>query len=490
MSQTPRTLREPAAIPQTSHKPAFGLCSIRIKSWPAASKTESGFRFRGDFPIRIAAGAERAADCILRTGNTGRGTGMEWNIRRVPNRVLDWYRRGLGVAWIGLAVGLGSGFNAWHRTHYAILHSGDGLRVPWREVAWLPVWSPLPSGSMAWLLALIGILAVGLVVPWRPRLCAAAITVLWLWLMGLDQFLFLYHRYFLLCATVCLLLLPSHRERHVSLTACLPLIVLVAAVWFWSGWAKISPFWLTGGHLRYDMTHLTVPWQAVRFAQWTDRQYLILAWFYLAVEILMAYLVVRPRTARFAAWASIPLAVTLAPLAPVFATAFGVASWTAGQCVAHRGLASLPAGETRPVVPRWRVAAIGLFCVWQVLLPARPYLLATDPYDTGQGLFWAWRQMALLRTGEVRIETLTPGGWHDIVPALDPLHDQARNHLSLYPCQTAWAVAWWQDTRPDLLPPERPVRVRHTAYPGERIPGECATPRWRTRSRATGGSVP
>ena len=398
---------------------------------------------------------------------------MERNTRRVPNRVLDWYRRGLGAAWIGLAVGLANGYNAWHRTHYAILHTGDGLRVPWREVAWLPVWSPLPSGSMVWLLAVIGILAVGLVVPWRPRLCGAGITVLWLWLMGLDQLMFLYHRYFLLCATVCVLLLPSHRERHISLVSCLPLIVLVAAVWFWSGWAKITPLWLSGLHLRYNLTTFTVPWQAAIFATWPDELMRRLSSFYLVVELLMTYLVVWPRTARLAAWASLPLAATLVPLAPVFATAFGVASWTAGQCVAHLGREPFPASEIPPVVPRWRVVAISLFCAWQVLLPARPYLLATNPYNTGQGLFWAWRQMALYRTGEPHIETLTPNGWHDIVPTLGAMHDQARNHLLLYPCQIEWAVAWWQQSRPDLLPPGQPVRVRHTAYPGERIPLEC-----------------
>ena len=127
------------------------------------------------------------------------------------------------------------------RTTDPILHARAGLRVPWREVAWLPVWSPLPSGSMSWLLLPLGLGGIGLLLNYRPRLWASLIALCWLWLMGLDQFLFLYHRYFLLGLTGAVLLLPPRRQRRVSLAALLPLLVLCGAVWFWSRLGQIHP---------------------------------------------------------------------------------------------------------------------------------------------------------------------------------------------------------------------------------------------------------
>ena len=400
---------------------------------------------------------------------------MALSRRWAPAALLDWLRRGLGLAWIWVAVSLSLGFNAWHPTHYPILHAGTGLRVPWREVAWLPVWSPLPSGSMSWLLLPLGLGGIGLLLNYRPRLWASLIALCWLWLMGLDQFLFLYHRYFLLGLTGAVLLLPPRRQRRVSLWACLPLLVLCGAVWFWSGWAKFTPLWFSGAHLYYDLTQLTAPRPAAFFARWPPAGIWLLSIGYLLAELLMAYLLLRPRSARQAAWVALPLAGTLALLAPIFAVATATASWVTGQCVWHLGQRRPLDQAPLPPVPRWRMAAILLFCAAQLLLPLRPYFLSAASYDTGLGLRWAWRQMAVLREeGPLHIELWEPAqGWVDIMPALAAQHAQIYNHLSLFPCEIPWAVAWLQRTRPDLLDPDQPLRFRYPGYAPGQLPGAC-----------------
>ena len=395
--------------------------------------------------------------------------------RWAPAELLDWLRRGLGLAWIWLAVSLSLGFNAWHRIHYPILHSGTGLRVPWREVAWLPVWSPLPSGSMSWLLLPIGLGGLGLLLNYRPRLWAGLITFCWLWLMGLDQMMFLYHRYFLLCLTVVVLLLPPRTAQPLSLRACAPLIVLAVAVWGWSGWAKVTPLWFSGAHLYYDLTHFTVPWQAALFARLPAGASWVLSMGYLLAELLLAYLLIRPRFARFAAWAGVLVAATLALLAPIFAIATATATWVAGQCVGHLGQARAP--RPLPAVPAWRMVAIALFCAWQLLLPLRSYFLSESPYETGLGLRWGWYQMAAMRDGSVYFELREPErGWVDVTPALAAQHPQFKAHLALFPCEIPWAVVWLQRTRPDLLDPAQRLRVRHTSYPQEQLPTACPHP--------------
>ena len=94
------------------------------------------------------------------------------------------------------------------------------------------------SGSMSWLLLPLGLGGIGLLLNYRPRLWASLIALCWLWLMGLDQFLL-----------SPLLSVGPHGgraavapppQRRVSLWACLPLLVLCGAVWFWSG-CQIHP---------------------------------------------------------------------------------------------------------------------------------------------------------------------------------------------------------------------------------------------------------
>ena len=209
---------------------------------------------------------------------------MALSRRWAPAALLDWLRRGLGLAWIWVAVSLSLGFNAWHPTHYPILHAGTGLRVPWREVAWLPVWSPLPSGSMSWLLLPLGLGGIGLLLNYRPRLWASLIALCWLWLMGLDQFLFLYHRYFLLGLTGAVLLLPPAASGGSRCGRVCPCWCSAGPSGFWSGWAKFTPLWFSGAHLYYDLTQLTAPRPAAFFARWPPAGIWLLSIGYLLAE--------------------------------------------------------------------------------------------------------------------------------------------------------------------------------------------------------------
>lgn len=59
----------------------------------------------------------------------------------VPTRLLDIYRRGVGVCWVWLSVGFSLGISGWNPYQAPVLWQEYGVRIPWPGTTWIPVWS-------------------------------------------------------------------------------------------------------------------------------------------------------------------------------------------------------------------------------------------------------------------------------------------------------------------------------------------------------------
>lgn len=397
---------------------------------------------------------------------------VSWTGAPVPGRVLVGYRTGLAIAWLWLAIMLATGFDNWTpERSVPVLFDPDGLRLPWRTWAWIPVWSPVPAllgGGMGWLCLVLATAALALLANRRARPAAAVLLLAYGWMVGLDSVLMNAHRYLLVCMTVAFLLLPTATaDIDVPLGSVLPIPVLAVALWGWAAWAKTVPAWRSGPALYLDLVHLNPPWLGTLWSRLPGFLFLAGAWLVPLAETAIAWGLTRPARARTAARAGIALCVFFLPLVPVFAVATATLTWAAGRCV---GMAvPTPTSASAHRLEGWRLAAIVLFCAWQFLLPIRTHLIE-DNYATGRGWFWAWRQMTMLRHGFLRVEVLDPEhGWQDATGPLAPIMED----LLMFPCEIPWGVAWVRRSRPDLLPPDRSVRVLRLGGGGPAVPASC-----------------
>ena len=404
----------------------------------------------------------------------------------VPARLLDIYRRGVGVCWIWLSVGFSLGISGWNPYRAPVLWQEHGVRIPWPGTAWVPVWSLVPGQGMAWILIpmlLGGLLLVVALGPARPT--AVILLGLGLWLAAVDRVLFLFHRYLIMHMTLTLLLLPEpgrDAEGRVSQLDCLPVTGLALAMWWWSAVAKIAWEWplIWGSQLQNfgpPAVDAAVAWLFDRLPRVPT--ILIGSMLTAVAEIFVAVCLCRPRCTRAARCAGLLLCGGFALLAPLFAFGAGVVTWVAGHCVESGRAHVRPQGRCRSgwPTPNLRHLATLAFLAFHLLAPVRTYLLP-DRHITHLGSRWAWRQMSDSRAGVLKVEAYDPErkAWHDLTPAWHEAHPDIVRQLTVEPCEIAWALAWLARHHPELVPADRPLRLSlpPTDPPEAPVPAACA----------------
>ncbi|MCY4522258.1 MAG: hypothetical protein OXC13_15960 [Caldilineaceae bacterium] len=401
----------------------------------------------------------------------------------VPARLIDFYRRGVGVCWVWLSVGFSLGISGWNLYRAPVLWQEHGVRIPWPGTAWVPVWSPVPGQGMAWILIpmlLGGLLLLAELGP--PRPIAAVLLGLGLWLLAADRVLFLYHRYLIMHMTLTLLLPGRDADSRVSQLDCLPVIGLALAMWSWSAVAKIAWEWpvIWGTQLQNfgpPVVDAAVAWLFDRLPRM--QAFLIGAALTAVAEIFVAVCLGWPRGTRAARYAGLWLCGGFALLAPLFAVGAGVTTWTAGRCV-EAGRARVRQQDRQPgrgLPPNLRHLAILAFLVFHVAPPVRTYLLP-ERHVTHLGSRWAWRQMSDSRPGLLKVEAYDPDreAWQDLTPAWHKAHPDIVRQLTVEPCEIAWALAWLARRHPELAPLDRLLRLSlpPTDPPEAPVPAACA----------------
>ncbi len=385
----------------------------------------------------------------------------------IPGRLLDTYQRGVGVCWVWLSVGFSLGISGWNLYRAPVLWQEHGVRIPWPGTAWVPVWSPVPGQGMTWILIpmLLGDLLL-LVDLGPPRLIAAGLLFLGVWLLAADRVLFLFHRYLIAHMTLALLLLPAHRpdaDHRVSRLDCLPVIGLAIAMWGWSAVAKIAWEWpvIWGSRMRTfgpPVVDAAIAWL---FDQLPYMPTIVVGSTLTALaEILVAVGLGWPRRTRPARYLGLLLCGGFALLAPLFAFSAGVLTRVAGHCV--------EGGRTCATWPPWRSCC----STWPPRCAPTCCRTATSPTwaAVGPGAKWP---------------TIGPAGckwrptirWQDLTPAWHAAHPDILRQLTTEPCEIAWALAWLTRTQPELVPPGRRLRLSMPPSALAPVPAACAADR-------------
>ena len=402
----------------------------------------------------------------------------------VSGHILDVFRRGTGACWLWLCVSWSLGYVNWNPDRPAVLFDATGVRVPWPETAWLPVWSPFPGQGLLWLLGPIGLGALWLLAG-RPhaRPVAGGMLVLGLWVGGADRMTFHYHHYLIVLMLGVVLLLPAgRRDERVSHLDCLPVVGLTLALWGWSAIAKWSSDWpvLWALQLRDfgpPPVDAAVTWLLAALPTgttiWIGSSLTALAELYVALHLCV------PRFTRSARYLAFGLCAGFALVAPLFAISVGVLTWTTGRYVdeAARGA---PVRDDRPTPARGahvRHLLAVAFVAFLLFVPLRAYL-SPNHARTHHGYYWAWRQMADLLPGHMRIHTWDPArlAWRDLTDDWLAGHHALPVHFAFSPCEIGWALTWLSEHHPHLVPTDQPLllSLQSSDPPLAPVPDECA----------------
>ena len=424
-----------------------------------------------------------APAAVIRNHVAGDRLNAAWQTLRapvVPGRLLDVYRRGVGACWLWLAISWGAGYANWNPSRPPVLWQADGVRLPWPGATWVPVWSPIPDLGLAWLLPPMALAGLWLLAaPWQARPAAAVLLFAGLWLLAADRLMFHYHRYLIAHMTLALLLLPpTRRAGRVSHLDCLPVTGLAVIMWGWSAWAKLSPDWPALWMLQLrDFGPPVVDAAISRLFASLPLVPTVLAGALLTTlaELFVAVYLCRPRYTRWARRLGLFLCAGFLLLAPPFTISVGVLTWVASRTV-EAGATDFKPSANGPRNPRLRHLLATAFLALHIALPLRTYL-APGHADTHTGYFWAWRQMADLRPGRLRVETHDPArlAWHDLTPAWHAAHPHMVGHLAMSPCELPWALAWLAMQHPELTPSDQPLRLSLPPSDEAPVPAPCAS---------------
>lgn len=405
----------------------------------------------------------------------------------IPGRLIDIYRRGIGVCWLWLVVTWTLGYANWNPARPPSLWQADGIHLPWPETAWVPVWNPIPGLGMIWILAPIGLAALLLVLGTRyPRVLTGSLLFLVLWLAATDRFLFHYHRYLLVQMTAASLLLPPVRgdfrvdpacRGHVSHLDCLPVTGLAAVMWGWSAVAKLSWEWPELWAIQLStfgppVVDRAIVWLFLKLPPITT--ILVGSILTAGAELFVAYCLLRPAFTRAARRVGLLLAAGFGLMSAPFMLNVGLLTWVASRCVGFR--AGCQPAATVPKL-NLRNLLVGAFLVFHMVMPLRAYTSPGHP-ETHFGYIWSWRQMADIRYGRLTVKTFDPNrlAWRDLTGDWQAAHPNLVGNLVMQPCEIPWIINRMAENHPDLVPTDQPLELSlpPSDPPEAPVPAACA----------------
>jgi vitamin K-dependent gamma-carboxylase len=302
---------------------------------------------------------------------------------------------------------------------------------------WVRPWAPW---AMYAHFALMGVLALALMVGFCARSAALASCVLFTYAELIEKASYLNHYYFISLLSFLFSVVPSSgtwsvdawrgrvRSASVPRWAYWLLRAQVALVYFYAGAAKLNADWLlraeplsTWLQVHADLPllgpTLAAPWCAY-----------VLSWAGAAYDLSIVALLLFRRTRPWAFAAVVGFHVATWLLFPigvfpwvmiVASTIFFEPSWPRTLLRRLGAPASTPALVTEPrPLPRLGYALLVVHLALQVLLPLRFLLYPGDVNWTEQGFRFAWRVMLIEKTGQVDYEVITanPEGRQRVYP--------------------------------------------------------------------------
>lgn len=285
-------------------------------------------------------------------------------------------------------------------------------------------WVSVPPGNgMYVVFVLLGICAVLMAIGLLYRIASIVFALLFTWVFLIDQTWYLNHFYLITLLSWTSTILPANRawsvdawlrpklrSRTVPAWSLWLLRFLIALPYFYGGIAKMNPDWITGVPMRLMMGDGS---QYPIVGQHFDADTLVLffAWGGMLFDLLIVPALLWGPT-RMPAYLSViafhasnarMFKIGIFPLLMVAATTiFFPPEWLKPE--RKEGSAEPPESPPAPVGPlsgrqKLIVAGLGLFLLWQNLMPFRHWLYPGDVSWTEEGHRFSWHMKLRTKTG-------------------------------------------------------------------------------------------
>lgn len=282
---------------------------------------------------------------------------------------------------------------------------------PFHGFEWL---RPLPPAGMYALFVVLGVLAFGLMVGARPRLCAALFGGLFAYVQLLDRTHYLNH-YYLVCMLCGLLaLMPLSARDTVPAWTLYTLRAQLLVVYLFSGLAKVQPDWL----LRHQPMRLWLETSAGARALAAlvplDVQAAVSSWGAALVVLCCPPLLLVRRVRPYAYAALVSFHVMTGTLLTI-----GVFPWLMVLALLvffepdwprrwWRWRPASPSPQAPPSTPRWVLPVLAVHFVVQLLLPMRPWLYPGNVLWNEEGFRFSWHLKIMEKHGQARFHATDP----------------------------------------------------------------------------------
>ena len=364
---------------------------------------------------------------------------------RIDNSSLVAFRIGLGFMFF--AESWGAILTGWVRVNMIEpkYHFGF-IGLDWID--------PLPGEWMYLYFVVMGLAGLGVMLGWRYRWSAAAFFVLWTGTYLMQKTSYNNHYYLMVLLSAAMIVLPAHRwasldvrrnpaikspycERwHVgSLVAFLSMVYVYAAI------AKLQADWIGGDATEIMFENRSRDWLVGPLFEQEWFQ-LFIAWGGIGFDLTIPFFLLWHRTRPVAVVVSIffhlfnsaVLHIGVFPYMMIIALVL----FFRPEQVRRRLFRMKPPIDTilaESWTPgrRLTAAALGLFFVWQLLLPMRHHLIPGDVNWTEEGHRMSWRMMLRAKSGSVSVYVVLPDGERIRHNINDDLRPKQRRRIATRP---------------------------------------------------------
>lgn len=287
--------------------------------------------------------------------------------------------------------------------------------------------------------------AVSLAVGLFPRLSAATFALLFTYAELWEKAAYLNHYYFVSLVAVLLAVVrtdgyfsvrPRAEARTVGWLSYGIVRFQIAVVYFYAGFAKLNADWLLRGeplaswlrpHAELFTLDGIVPLVAVALAMsWAGALFDLTIWAWMSNARTRPWAFVCAVVFHLTVWLLFPIGV-FSFVMILGLSIFFSPSWP-------RRFIRLAPAEPRGArrAPRVALAAAGIWCAVQVVVPLR-YLAYETPVNWGEeGYRFAWRVMLTEKVGTVEFDVVTEQGTYRVVPR-EELTSQQYQQMSIKP---------------------------------------------------------
>jgi hypothetical protein len=289
---------------------------------------------------------------------------------------------------------------------------------------WVRAW---PGWGMHAHFALLALAAVGILLGYRTRFCAAAFALLLAYVELIDRSLYLNHYYWLVLTAAVLALLPSDRAYSIASRRIEPdrrwipvgvvwlLRFQVGMVYFFAGMAKINIDWLVHGEPLATWLPARADLPMIGFLLASPVMALVVSWIAAVFDLTIVWWLSKRRTRLVAfvgaatfhlsTWILFPSIGLFPLLMTLSALVFFEPDWPT-RLIPVPASSELFSGQ--PVRPRWAAVTV-VYVAVMLVAPLRHYFIPGDVKWTGEGYLGSWQVMLSEKSGSASFLVTDPG---------------------------------------------------------------------------------